>query len=179
MQIDQPWPHWIQDDFLSAECLAELKAIPSELPQTIAGRRNGSERFFVDETNQYQYPHLYQLYMSLKQGQYKAFFESATGLDYTGLHPRVEVISDIGDFSLEPHLDHVEKRLSALVYTDHAQLWPGTGFANGTRVESRDNRCFFFVAGPDTLHDYPRTHFDQVRRCLQINYWTYKKESPY
>jgi hypothetical protein len=25
----------------------------------------------------------------------------------------------------------------------------------------------------DTIHGYPATHFDAVRRCLQINYWTY------
>lgn len=179
MQIDQPWRHWIVDDFLTPACLAELKGIESALPQQVTGRRTGSERFFIDESNADKYPHLYLLYRSLKHGAYKDFFESATGLDYTGLYPRVEVISDIGDFYLAPHRDHVEKRLSALVYTDHARLWPGTGFADGTRVESRDNRCFFFVADTTTLHDYPATHFDRVRRCLQINYWTYEKESPY
>ena len=110
----------------------------------------------------------------MHSGQYRDFFEQATGLDYGGLYPRVEVISDIGDFYLEPHVDLPEKRLTALIYTDHARLYPGTGLTNGTHVESRDNRCFFFVPGPDTWHDYPATHFDQVRRCLQINYWTYE-----
>ena len=179
MQIDQPWRHWILDDFLTAACLAETKAIDSSITQTIDGRRNGSERLIVDHANGEDYPHLYELYCSLESGAYKRLFEHHTGLDYTGLYPRLEVISDTGDFYLEPHVDHFEKRLSALVYTDHAQLWPGTGLGDGTRVESRDNRCFFFVPGPDTLHDYARTHFDRVRRCLQINYWTYQKESPY
>ena len=106
-------------------------------------------------------------------GCYREFFESYTGLDYAGLYPRVEVISDVGDFYLEPHCDLPEKRLTALVYTDYEKLYPGTGLGNGTRVESQNNRCFFFVPSNTSLHDYPLTHFDSIRRCLQINYWTY------
>jgi len=120
-----------------------------------------------------QFPELYKLYQSLHSGFYKEFFENNTGLDYTNLYPRLEVISDIGDFYLEPHYDLPEKRLTALVYTDFEKLYPGTGLGNGTRVESCDNRCFFFVPSDLSLHDYPATYFDSIRRCLQINYWTY------
>jgi hypothetical protein len=67
----------------------------------------------------------------------------------------------------------LEKKLSAMIYTDHQQLYPGTALSDGSRVESRDNRCFFFVPDTDTVHSYPPAHFDQVRRCLMINYWTY------
>lgn len=132
----------------------------------------GGDRLFItgDSTD---YPHLAALYRSLEDGELKNYFESHTGLDYTGLFPRVEVISDIGDFYLEPHPDQPEKRLTALVYTDHERLWPGTELVDGTRVEAADNRCFFFVPAENTIHSYPHTHFNRVRRALQINYWTY------
>jgi len=168
-----PWTHWIVDDFLSAECLAEVKSVRHAVPQLVPGKRVDSARLFIDESQSQTYPELYKLYQSLHDGKYKQFFEKCTGIDYTGLYPRVEVISDIGDFYLEPHYDLKEKRLTALLYTDYEKLWPGTGLGDGTRIESRDNRCFFFVPGPHSLHDYPLTHFDRVRRCVQINYWTY------
>jgi hypothetical protein len=169
----QPWPHWIVDDFLTPACLQELKSIPHSRPQQHDGRRVGSDRLFIDQTNQVQYPQLWALYQSLESGAAKKYFEQHTGIDYTGLTVRVEVISDIGDFYLEPHHDHLEKRLTALVYTDHERLWPGTQLSDGSQVESRDNRCFFFVPSELTYHEYPLTHFDCVRRALQINYWTY------
>jgi len=172
-----PWQHWIADDFLTPECLAEVKSINHLVPQLVPGKRVGSHRLFIDESHAQVYPELYKLYQSLHDGEYKQFFEEYTGSDYTGLYPRVEVVSDIGDFYLEPHYDLKEKRLTALVYTDYESLYPGTGLGDGTRVESRDNRCFFFVPGKHSLHDYPATHFLTVRRCLQINYWTYSGSS--
>ena len=172
--FDKPWRHWIIDDFLTSECLSEVKSVEHIVEQALPGRRFDSKRLFIEDTHAVQYPHLYKLYRSLHDGEYKQFFENYTGIDYSKMFPRVEVISDIGDFWLEPHYDRREKRLSALVYTDHTQLYPGTGFGDGTRVESKDNRCFFFVAGDHSLHDYPLVHFPTVRRCVQINYWTYQ-----
>jgi hypothetical protein len=169
----EPWPHWIADDFLTAECLAEVKTVKHALTQQNNGRRVGSGRLFITDEHATEYPHLHALYQSLHNGVYRDYFEQHTGIDYAKLYPRVEVVSDIGDFYLEPHPDQPEKRLTALVYTNYTQLYPGTGFANGTRVESRDNRCFFFVPAANTMHDYPATTFETVRRCLQINYWTY------
>lgn len=172
-RIEHPWTHWIVDDFLSPACLAEVKGVRHQVPQLVPGKRRDSQRLFIDDTAKDHYPELYRLYQSLHDGQYRDFFESHTGISYKELYPRLEVISDIGDFYLEPHYDLKEKRLTALVYTDYERLYPGTGLGDGTRIESRDNRCFFFVPGDHSLHDYPATHFDRVRRCLQINYWTY------
>jgi hypothetical protein len=168
-----PWPHWITDDFLTLACLAEVKSVKHAVTQENSGRRVGNGRLFITDKHADEYPHLHQLYCSLHDGNYLQFFEQHTGISYKNLYPRLEVISDIGDFYLEPHYDLKEKRLTALVYTDYEKLYPGTGLGNGTRVESRDNRCFFFVPGTHSLHDYPAIYFDKVRRCLQINYWTY------
>ena len=170
-RIEHPWCHWLADDFLSAECLRELKSIDIEHGQAVSGRRRNSVRTFVDHTYSDVWPCLWQLWQDL-DGPLRQWFGLYTGIDYSGMYVRLEVISDRGWFELAPHCDHAEKRLTAFVYTDHADLWPGTELAHGHRVESRDNRCFFFVPGTDTTHSYPRTYFDCVRRCLQINYWT-------
>lgn len=176
VQYDKPWKHWIVDDFLTNDCLTELKSIDSELPQTLQGRRYGSERLFVEDNNAEQYPELYKLYQSMLNGEYKQFFETITGDDYTGLFPRIEIISDIGEFSINPHTDRKEKTLTAIVYTDYSKLYPGTSFDENTRVEAKDNRCFFFIPSDNTWHSYPPTNFETVRRCLHINYWTYEVE---
>ena len=170
----EPWCHWIVDGFLTDACLQEVKSVEHTVPQQNHGRRAGQGRLFVDHSNGDQYPNLYRLYCSLHDGVYRRYFEHHTAQDFTGLFPRVEVISDIGDFYLAPHPDQPEKRLTALVYTDYQQLYPGTELSDGSRVPSRDNRCFFFVPAADTVHGYPATRFDQVRRCVQINYWTYQ-----
>ena len=171
--FSQPWPHWIADDFLSTECLAECKSIQIQTAQRISGRRVGSERLFVTDQNAEQYPALYELWQSLHQGPVREYFEYHTNQNFQHMFPRVEVLSDWGDFYLEPHHDHLEKRLTAMIYTNHEQLYPGTELINGYRIESQDNRCFFFVPSVETVHGYPATHFEKVRRCLQINYWTY------
>lgn len=160
------------DNFLSVECLAELKSVDHTGSQPLPGRRVGGDRIFIGPEHEEQYPHMYRLWQDLHSGELKEYFEMHTGLDYTNLYPRVEVISDYGDFYLERHHDLLEKRLTALVYTDHARLYPGTMLEGGYQVESRDNRCMFFVPSGDTWHSYPLTHFDTVRRAMQINYWT-------
>lgn len=171
--MTQPWQHWLADHFLTPACLKELKSVQHKEAQQILGKRVGNQRLFISDEHAETYPHLYELYRSLCDGKYKEFFEQHTGQDYTGLYPRLEVISDIGPFYLEAHHDHLEKRLTAIVYTDYQQLYPGTELSDGSRVEAQDNRCFFFVPAIDTIHGYPATTFHQVRRCLQINYWTY------
>jgi len=172
LKYNHPWTHWVADDFLSPECLAELKSVDHEGSQPSPGRRVGGDRIFIGSEHAEQYPHMHKLWQDLHAGEIKKYFESHTGLDYTNLYPRVEVISDLGDFYLERHHDMLEKRLTALVYTDHVQLYPGTMLEDGYQVQSRDNRCMFFVPSTDTWHSYPLTYFATVRRAMQINYWT-------
>lgn len=172
-KFNNPWTYWLIDDFLSADCLRELKSVPCKFKQITPGRRVGSERLFVDDAVQHQYPHLHALWRDLHSGTTAEFFTGLTDVDYSSLHPRMEVVSDYGDFYLEPHHDHLEKRLTVMVYTDHEKLYPGTEIVGHGAVESRDNRAFVFVPSAETYHAYPPTHFDSVRRALMINYWTY------
>lgn len=172
-QRDDPWRHWLADHFLSPDCLAELKSVEHERRQETAGRRVGHQRLFIGHDSQDAYPCLWALWQDLHDGPTRRYFESHTQQSFQGLWPRLEVISDIGDFWLDRHHDHLEKRLTALIYTDHGQIWPGTLLDDRVQIETRDNRCMFFVPAAHTWHSYPRTNFHVVRRALQINYWTY------
>ena len=174
--VTMPWQHWLVDDFLSADCLEEVKQVDNIVNQQLCGRRNGSVRMFISEKSQDKYPNLYKLYQSLHSGEYRDFFEEQTKQSFDGLFPRIEVISDYGEFYLRPHTDRFEKKLTAIVYTDYEILYPGTELTNEYRIDSADNRCFFFVPSDDTIHSYPLTDFNKVRRCLQINYWTFYEE---
>lgn len=174
--IETPWKHWLVDDFLSSNCLEEVKQIDFSHEQQIHGRRSGSIRKFISDKDQNSYPHLYKLYQSLHFGEYRDFFEQQTGQSFEGLFPRIEVISDYGQFYLFPHTDRFEKKLTAILYTDYKKLYPGTELTDSYRIETKDNRCFFFVPDNTTIHSYPLTNFPEVRRCLQINYWTFYEE---
>lgn len=147
--------------------------MPHVTPQEIQGRRVGSDRLFINDRVEHLYPALHHLWKDMHGGSIRRYFEYFTGQTFANLWPRLEVISDIGEFYLERHHDHLEKKLTALVYTDHQQIWPGTQLEGGYQIEAKDNRCMFFVPSVLTWHSYPRTNFHVVRRALQINYWTY------
>lgn len=174
--IINPWQHWLVDDFLSLNCLAEVKQINGVHEQKVYGKRSGSVRMFITDKHQNTHPNLYNLYQSLHWGEYRDFFENQTNQSFEGLFPRVEVISDYGQFYLHPHTDRAEKKLTAIVYTDYKKMYPGTALSDDYRIPAADNRCFFFVPSQDTIHSYPLTNFTEIRRCLQINYWTYYEE---
>jgi hypothetical protein len=173
-EFNSPFKHWILDEFLTEDCLKELKAIEHQGIQTNPGKRVDSDRLFVHRVPPEAMPNLWQLQNELAEGAYRLMFENITGQNFEGTFPRIEIISDFGDFELKPHHDHLEKKLSAMVYTNHEQLFPGTVLGDDHVVETKDNRCMFFVPADNTWHHYPKTHFTKIRRALMINYWTYQ-----
>jgi hypothetical protein len=178
IQFDVPWTYWITDNFLSNDMLAELKNISHKSTQIESGKRLSESRLFITEDYQKILPNLHDFYLSLNNGHYKSFFEEHTKQSYAGMFPRVEVVSDYGSFYLERHHDLFDKKLSALVYTNHEELHPGTliydNITEHHRIETKDNRCMFFNPTNTTWHGYPATTFKSVRRCLMINYWSYQ-----
>jgi hypothetical protein len=183
--INEPWTHYVVDDFLDIDILTELKSIEHKTPQICSGKRIGAQdsRLFITSKNKQNYPELEKLYDSLKCGATRSFFEQATNKNYSGNYLRMEVISDIGHFYLEPHPDLINKKLTVLVYTDSGEHYPGTtiydteGVNISHNVEAIDNRCIFFNPAADTMHGYEPYYFATVRRCLMINYFDYGDET--
>ena len=173
-EYNTPFKHWTVDNFLTKDCLAELKAIEHNSVQEEEGRRASSERLFVLNIPRHAVPNLWDLQDGIADGAYRLFFENVTGQQFDGTFPRIEIISDFGPFSLKKHHDHLEKKLSAMLYTDYQELYPATVLGEDYQVEAKDNRCMFFVPSHDTWHHYPETNFTKIRRGLMINYWTYQ-----
>lgn len=173
-EYTDPFQHWTVDNFLTENCLTELKEIEHVCEQAEFGKRVDSNRLFVSDMPYEAVPNLWELQNSISSGPYRVFFEHVTKQSFEGTFPRIEIISDFGEFELQPHHDHLEKKLSAMVYTDHKELYPGTVLGDDYQVEAKDNRCMFFVPSTETWHHYPKTNFTSVRRALMINYWTYK-----
>ena len=45
-----PWTHWIVDNFLTPECLGEVKSIDHTREQLTYGKRVGGQRLFIEKT---------------------------------------------------------------------------------------------------------------------------------
>ena len=78
-----PWLHWIVDDFLDRDTLAEVKSVEHTVEQAKPGRRYDSKRLFITDDHEKQYPNLHHLYRSLHNGAYKTFFEYYTGVTFS------------------------------------------------------------------------------------------------
>ena len=96
---------------------------------------------------------------------------------------RVEVICDRKGFWLKPHCDIKEKLISCLLFVNKSNESEslGTDFYDKelNKVKTlpyRDNYGYFFTSGPDTWHGMEKKEIIKERRCLQVNYVTFKTD---
>ena len=96
---------------------------------------------------------------------------------------RVEAICDRQGFWLKPHCDIKEKLISCLIfanpYGESEDL--GTDFYNDKlekikTVPYKDNYGYFFSSGLNTWHGMEKKEIKKERRCLQVNYVTFKTD---
>ena len=96
---------------------------------------------------------------------------------------RVEVICDREGFWLKPHCDIKEKLMSCLLFVNkHNESEElGTDFYDSDlklikTLPYKDNYGYFFSSGPNTWHGMEKKEIIKERRCLQINYVTFKTD---
>ena len=96
---------------------------------------------------------------------------------------RIEIICDRQGFWLKPHCDIKEKLISGLLFANpfNESESLGTDFydKNLNKVKTvpyRNNYGYFFSSGPDTWHGMEKKQIKNERRCLQINYVTFKTD---
>ena len=63
LKYNQPWTHWVADDFLLPECLAELKSVEHTGSQPLPGRRVDGDRIFIGPEHVEQYPYMSKRFM--------------------------------------------------------------------------------------------------------------------
>lgn len=140
-------------------------------------------RCFVTQDNSKQFPELTKFINELQNKNTHQKISSFIGKDLSNSYVRVEVICDRKGFWLKPHCDIKEKLVSCLLFVNKHQESEelGTDFYNADlkkikTLPYRDNYGYFFSSGPNTWHGMEKKEIKKERRCLQVNYVTFKTD---
>ena len=140
-------------------------------------------RCFVTKENSSSFPHLTKFINELQAKETTEKISKLTGKDLSNSYVRVEVICDRQGFWLKPHCDIKEKLMSCLLFINkHNESENlGTDFydSNLKRVKTlpyKDNYGYFFTSGPNTWHGMEKKEIKKERRCLQVNYVSFKTD---
>ena len=140
-------------------------------------------RCFITKENSNNFPHLTKFINELQNKETTKKVSELTGKDLSNSYVRVEVICDRQGFWLKPHCDIKEKLMSCLLFVnkhnENEDL--GTDFYdnNLNKVKTlpyKDNYGYFFSSGPNTWHGMEKKDIKKERRCLQVNYVTFKTD---
>ena len=204
-KFDEPFVHWELNKPLTDGQIMEIInadiANPAEYDLDYDGTRaiDGGEgqfregisdggkalkfRCFVTKENTKQFPNLTNLIKELQSRSTCQTISELTGKDFSNSYVRVEIICDRKGFWLKPHCDIKEKLMSCLLFVNKSNESEdlGTDFydKNLNKVKTlpyRDNYGYFFSSGPNTWHGMEKKEIIKERRCLQVNYVTFKTD---
>ena len=204
-KFELPFKHWELNEPLTTEAINEIInadiANPNEHKLEYDGTRaiDGGEgkfregissggkalkfRCFVTKDNSKQFPGLTKFINELQSKNTYNKISSLIGKDLSNSYVRVEVICDRKGFWLKPHCDIKEKLVSCLLFVNkHNESEElGTDFydKNLKKIKTlpyRDNYGYFFSSGPNTWHGMEKKEIKKERRCLQVNYVTFKTD---
>tara|TARA_B100000029_G_scaffold461995_1_gene494133 strand:- start:185 stop:847 length:663 start_codon:yes stop_codon:yes gene_type:complete len=204
-KFDDPFTHWELNQPLTDEQINEIInadiANPTEYKLNYDGTRaiDGGEgnfrpgivdggnalkfRCFITKDNSNNFPYLTKLIKELQSKETTNKVSELLGKNLSNSYVRVEVICDRKGFWLKPHCDIKEKLMSCLLfvnkYNESEDL--GTDFYDSdlNKVKTlpyKDNYGYFFSSGPNTWHGMEKKDIKKERRCLQVNYVTFKTD---
>ena len=140
-------------------------------------------RCFITKENEKNFPALKSLIEELQNKETHNKISKLINKDLSNSYVRVEVICDRKGFWLKPHCDIKEKLMSCLLFVNKENESEdlGTDFYNKDlkltkTVPYRDNYGYFFSSGPNTWHGMEKKEIVKERRCLQVNYVTFKTD---
>ena len=204
---DVPFDHWELNKPLTKEtieeiCRAEIvnlnnmninydgtRAIDGGEGKFRAGISSGGMalkfRCFIDKDNSKNFPNLESLISELRSKETYSYISEIIKKDLSNSYVRVEVIADRQGFWLKPHCDIKEKLISSLIFANPFNESEDLGtdlydekLVRVKTVPYKDNYGYFFTSGPNTWHGMEKKEIKKVRRCLQINYVTFKTDWP-
>ena len=202
---DTPFEHWEYKEALSEEVIQEIinadiadvnehnltydgtRAIDDGAAEFREGISSGGKaikfRCFITKENSQNFPNLVKF---IKELQSKKTHETISKLikkDLSNSYVRVEVICDRKGFWLKPHCDIKEKLLSGLIFVNKLNESEdlGTDLYNEKlekvkTVPYKNNYGYFFTSGPNTWHGMEKKEIKKERRCLQVNYVSFKTD---
>jgi len=142
-------------------------------------------RCFVEKNNSKSFPNLTSLIDELRLKDTYQYISELIKKDLLNSYIRIETICDRQGFWLKPHCDIKEKLISCLLFANpfNESENLGTDFYDEKlnkikTVPYKDNYGYFFSSGFNTWHGMEKKEIKKERRCLQINYVTFKTDWP-
>jgi hypothetical protein len=142
-------------------------------------------RCFIEKDNSKYFPNLTSLIDELKLKETYQYIGELIKKDLSNSYVRIEAICDRQGFWLKPHCDIKEKLISCLLFANpfNESEDLGTDFYDEKMnkvktVSYKDNYGYFFSSGSNTWHGMEKKEIKKERRCLQVNYVTFKTDWP-
>tara|TARA_B100000029_G_C17201664_1_gene824597 strand:- start:35 stop:649 length:615 start_codon:yes stop_codon:yes gene_type:complete len=190
-----PFKHWEMSQCLNKDTLDEISY--SKIPEgnrSYDGTRaadhtgkgiDGKLRLFLDKQNCKNYPNLS---MVIKKLQKKESYEKIGELinkDLSKSFVRLEIIGDKKGFWLKPHKDISEKFMTMMIWANPYGESESLGtdlydkkFKLVKTINYIHNNGYFFSSGQETWHGLELKEIKKERRCIQINYVSFKTDWP-
>ena len=192
---DYPFKHWEISNCLDTNALDEISY--SNIPngnRAYDGTRaadhtgqgvDGKLRLFVDLNNSSSFPYLTKV---IKELQTRNIYEKISNLinkDLSNSFVRLEIIGDKKGFWLKPHKDISEKLMTMMIWANPYKESDNLGtdlydqdFKLVKTIKYLHNNGYFFSSGEDTWHGLELKEIKKERRCIQINYVSFKTDWP-
>jgi len=206
-KFDEPFVHWELNQPLTESAIQEIcnadianpsdhnlqydgtRAIDGGEGQFREGIASGGKalkfRCFINKNNSNNFPSLTSFINELQNKYTYKKVSELINKDLSKSYVRVEVICDRQGFWLKPHCDIKEKLMSCLLFINkfNEDESLGTDFydKNLNKIKTlpyRDNYGYFFSSGPNSWHGMEKKEIKKERRCLQVNYVTFKTDWP-
>ena len=200
-----PFDHWEYNNALSDETIQEIitadiadvskhdltydgtRAIDGGAAEFREGIASGGKaikfRCFVTKENSSEFPNLVKFINELQSKETYEAISKMISKDLSNSYVRVEVICDREGFWLKPHCDIKEKLMSGLIFVNKEGESEdlGTDFYDEKlekvkTVPYKHNYGYLFSSGPNTWHGMEKKKIIKERRCIQVNYVTFKTD---
>ena len=142
-------------------------------------------RCFLNKDNSNIFPNLTKFINELQSKDTYKQISELIKKDLSKSYVRVEIICDRQGVWLKPHCDIKEKLMSCLLFINkfNEDESLGTDFydENLNKIKTlpyKDNYGYFFSSGPNSWHGMEKKEIKKERRCLQVNYVTFKTDWP-
>ncbi len=190
-----PFEHWEMVNCLNKDALNEISysIIPAG-NRAYDGTRaadhtgqglDGKLRLFIDVKNSKSYPNLTKIINELQKKNYYKKIGDLINKDLSNSFVRLEIIGDKKGFWLKPHKDISEKLMTMMIWANPYEESQNLGtdlYDNDSKlvktIKYIHNNGYFFSSGQDTWHGLELKEIKQERRCIQINYVSFKTDWP-
>ena len=202
---DTPFKHWELNKPLTTEALKEICKANIHDPRKDDLKYDGTRaldggdgsfresiklggkaqkfRCYVTKENVIEFPNLKKFIDELTSKEVCSYIGNLLSKDLSNSYVRIEVICDREGFWLKPHCDIKEKLMSSIIFANpfNESEDLGTDFYDEKlntvkTVPYKNNYGYFFTSGPNTWHGMEKKKIKKERRCLQVNYVTFKTD---